>query len=512
MEEQLRKKRIHVIAVILVLIVVAAGALLRVSVEPSDYRPGLTRRITKAERLIENASVGNKKGEYAPYTVMMFREQIDSARAVAEDADSDYDTLKNAKKQLDAEINSFRNGKNTTVLSQDEVEKLAKEDGTATETITLNEARSLTWSISGENIQEAGDWNLAVCEDGPYRDMMAAYMEKLGMQGILLSFYHDGAFPGEASVTTYFYSDGEEAYVYRLDPEAGALCYVTKGTAGEETVTFSLSRGGTYMILVKELSEYGDEETRSSILQEILKGQKSAGSQDSDGSNADGTDTKGADADGTGTKNSAANETGTKNAAANQTGTAGSDQQNTDANRTKTEESGSGSGQSGTSSGNTDQSSQSGAATDQQKDSAQEQNTEEQITVSITIECKTLTGEGQKNLEDENLARYIPSDGIILKRTAYTCGKDATVYDVLCHVCRNHSIQLDSEYTPMYGNAYIKGINYLYEFAGGRYSGWIYRVNGSFPNCGCSSYQLKDGDEIIWSYTCTNGDVEGTGM
>ena len=41
-------------------------------------------------------------------------------------------------------------------------------------------------------------------------------------------------------------------------------------------------------------------------------------------------------------------------------------------------------------------------------------------------------------------------------------------------------------------------------------SGWMYKVNGWFPNYGCSRYQLKDGDVIEWVYTCDLGkDVGG---
>ena len=58
---------------------------------------------------------------------------------------------------------------------------------------------------------------------------------------------------------------------------------------------------------------------------------------------------------------------------------------------------------------------------------------------------------------------------------------------------------------PLYSGAYIEGINYLYEFDGGTLSGWMYKVNGQFPNYGCSQYFVEDGDEIVWMYTCDLG-------
>jgi hypothetical protein len=51
----------------------------------------------------------------------------------------------------------------------------------------------------------------------------------------------------------------------------------------------------------------------------------------------------------------------------------------------------------------------------------------------------------------------------------------------------------------------IAGINNLYEFDVGELSGWMYKVNGWYPNYGCSRYQVKDGDLIEWNYTCDLG-------
>jgi uncharacterized membrane-anchored protein len=30
----------------------------------------------------------------------------------------------------------------------------------------------------------------------------------------------------------------------------------------------------------------------------------------------------------------------------------------------------------------------------------------------------------------------------------------------------------------------------------------MYKVNEWFPNYGCSSYYVEDGDTIVWCYTC----------
>lgn len=141
---------------------------------------------------------------------------------------------------------------------------------------------------------------------------------------------------------------------------------------------------------------------------------------------------------------------------------------------------------------------------DKKSGSKDKNNKDEKITVSIQIRCDNLSKDMSK-LTDEAKAPYVPSNGVILAKTEYRCKKGTTVYDVLYAVCRNNSIHIESSYTPVYGSYYIEGINHLYEFDGGSESGWMYRVNGGYPDYGCSSYKLKDGDSIVWAYTCNLG-------
>ena len=80
-----------------------------------------------------------------------------------------------------------------------------------------------------------------------------------------------------------------------------------------------------------------------------------------------------------------------------------------------------------------------------------------------------------------------------------------TVFDVLQRVCRAQGIHMESNWTPAYNSAYIEGIGNLYEFDCGNLSGWMYSVNGVWPDYGCSSCTLHDGDTVVWSYTCDLG-------
>ena len=129
--------------------------------------------------------------------------------------------------------------------------------------------------------------------------------------------------------------------------------------------------------------------------------------------------------------------------------------------------------------------------------------TDTRLTCTISISCATILD--NMDLCAENKLALVPSDGVILPATTVTFSPGESVYDVLQQVCRDYGIHLESEFTPMYNSAYIQGINNLYEFDVGNESGWMYKVNGWFPNYGCSRYQVEDGDVICWVYTCDLG-------
>lgn len=123
---------------------------------------------------------------------------------------------------------------------------------------------------------------------------------------------------------------------------------------------------------------------------------------------------------------------------------------------------------------------------------------------TIMIECTTILQNYSRLKESKK--EFVPKDGIILKKieTEFTDGE--SVFDVLVRVCKQKGIQTESTYTPGYGSYYVRGIHQIYEKDCGTKSGWMYNVNGRYPNYGCSSYILKNGDNICWRYTCDGGD------
>ena len=136
---------------------------------------------------------------------------------------------------------------------------------------------------------------------------------------------------------------------------------------------------------------------------------------------------------------------------------------------------------------------------------------EKSYTCTFSIECATILN----NLDqlDPNKLEIVPSNGVILPKTTVTFYEGESVFDVLQRVCKENGIHMESTWTPIYNSAYIEGIHNLYEFDCGDLSGWMYRVNGWYPNYGCSRYQLQDGDTVEWRFTCDLGnDVGAEGL
>ncbi|MBT9672395.1 DUF4430 domain-containing protein [Secundilactobacillus kimchicus] len=73
--------------------------------------------------------------------------------------------------------------------------------------------------------------------------------------------------------------------------------------------------------------------------------------------------------------------------------------------------------------------------------------------------------------------------------------------------------QLDSDisYTGSGSSIYVTRIGSYTAGSGGVGGGWLYNVNGSYPNASAGSYKVKSGDLVQWVWTSTLGDRGWTG-
>lgn len=127
----------------------------------------------------------------------------------------------------------------------------------------------------------------------------------------------------------------------------------------------------------------------------------------------------------------------------------------------------------------------------------------ERYICTIEICCDTVVDTSK--LENQAVAPFIPASGVILETTEVEFTPGESVFDILLRATKDRGIHMEFRDDNLYSGKYIEGINYLYEMDGGPLSGWMYKVNGQFPNYGCAAYQVNNGDVIVWMYTCDLG-------
>ncbi|MGL4848637.1 MAG: DUF4430 domain-containing protein [Clostridium sp.] len=120
--------------------------------------------------------------------------------------------------------------------------------------------------------------------------------------------------------------------------------------------------------------------------------------------------------------------------------------------------------------------------------------------VSISINAQKAVEYG---INKESGFTHIPANGVLLGEQKVEIKEGETVFDILMKVIQKTKLHM--EYTGGGSAIYIEGIDNLYEFDCGKFSGWMYSVNGVYPNYGVGAYKVKDGDKITFNYTCDLG-------
>ena len=137
-------------------------------------------------------------------------------------------------------------------------------------------------------------------------------------------------------------------------------------------------------------------------------------------------------------------------------------------------------------------------------DEAEKEDNSKILSCTMSVRCDTILNNMQWLNEEKR--SLIPEDGVIFPTKTVVFSEGESVFGVLLREMKNSEIHMEYTKVPMYDGVYIEGINNIYEFDCGERSGWMYSVNGYFPNYGSSQYTLKNGDVIEWRYTCELGD------
>jgi len=121
--------------------------------------------------------------------------------------------------------------------------------------------------------------------------------------------------------------------------------------------------------------------------------------------------------------------------------------------------------------------------------------------------CETKSAEKSKAI----VTIEGPSDvETIMEAVTVELQEGDTVLDILQRITREEGIQM--EHRGRGSTAYVAGIDNYYEFDKGPGSGWMYSVNGYFPNRGSGTWKVEEGDHIEWHYTKDLGRDLGVGL
>lgn len=138
---------------------------------------------------------------------------------------------------------------------------------------------------------------------------------------------------------------------------------------------------------------------------------------------------------------------------------------------------------------------------------------------TVTVDCRTA----RENIDKikKSKVSFVPENGIILDKVVVGINEGETAFDALkrackenvctdnCKYCRENGVQLEYNHSVAFNTYYVEGIHQIYEKDCGSLSGWVYSVNGEFPNVGSSAYNIKPGDSIVFYFTCDMGEDIG---
>jgi len=99
-----------------------------------------------------------------------------------------------------------------------------------------------------------------------------------------------------------------------------------------------------------------------------------------------------------------------------------------------------------------------------------------------------------------------PNGGYFLTERSYDVAPGTTAADLLLGAGLTVVSNSESEY-----GFYVESINGIGEFDQGSGSGWMYKVDGEFPDYSAGAYTLSPGDYVEWVYTRQLGDDVGGG-
>lgn len=133
-----------------------------------------------------------------------------------------------------------------------------------------------------------------------------------------------------------------------------------------------------------------------------------------------------------------------------------------------------------------------------------EETSEEADSDATTEPTTSETGVAEEVVEMITLTINGPQEVGQFYTTSIPFVEGESAFDALHRVVELEGLYI--EYAGSGRGAYVQGIEDYFEFDYGPVSGWLYSVNGEFPQVGVGRYDLSPSDQLIYHYTEDGGD------
>lgn len=123
--------------------------------------------------------------------------------------------------------------------------------------------------------------------------------------------------------------------------------------------------------------------------------------------------------------------------------------------------------------------------------------------VVFSADCSSVLNKMEQIDSAVNQPSVIPEDGVVIAECTISLPEGSSAFDALVTAARQDQVRVD--YTGSSWGTYVRSIGHISEFGFGELSGWMYRVNGEFPQISAGDCTLHDGDVVEFVYTCDLG-------
>lgn len=124
---------------------------------------------------------------------------------------------------------------------------------------------------------------------------------------------------------------------------------------------------------------------------------------------------------------------------------------------------------------------------------------------TIEIPGGEVTNPDLKKYVTVSVDKLTINKGFVVSTTKVEMKSGDTAWSILQRMLDSRGISYDYSLSDKYGSVYVESIAGDGEFDHGSGSGWMYNVNGWYPDYGASKYILNEGDRLQWRYTTNLG-------